>query len=179
MTDDEAGSEESAAAEASGAELLDHLGDDVSRSILACCAAAARSVGELAEQCDVSEATIYRRLNRLLDAGLLDEDTRIDATAVSGGKEYTTAVERVEVTLGDDGVDVVASERRGDDDVPTFTVVESDDEEREPVVDLQLRLPESLFSEFLAAWAELNRRAGGEVDPAIDGERLVDSLNAN
>lgn len=175
MTDENAESDGSAAA------VLDHLGDDVSRSILGACAADARSVGELAELCDVSEATIYRRLNRLMAAGLLDEHTRIDSTAVSGGKEYTTAVERIDVSLGPEGIEVhTDGAPTPDDDVPTFTVVEADgDGDPQQVVDLQLRLPENLFGEFLAVWAELNNRAGTEVSPETDGERLVDSLNAN
>ncbi|WP_254538846.1 ArsR/SmtB family transcription factor [Halomarina litorea] len=163
----------------SGAAVLDHLGDDVSRAILSACAVDARSVGELADRCGVSEATIYRRLNRLMSAGLLDEHTRIDSKAVSGGKEYTTAVEHIDVSLGPDGIEVRTDDPPTDDDgVPTFTVVESDGE-GDPVVDLQLRLPENLFSEFLTVWAELNRRAGTEVAPETDGEHLVDSLNAN
>ncbi|MFC7157896.1 hypothetical protein ACFQPA_20975 [Halomarina halobia] len=43
-----------------------------------------------------------------------------------------------------------------------------DPDEREEdgtrVVDIQLKLPEHLFSEFLTVWAELNKRAEAERD---------------
>ncbi|MFC7157897.1 ArsR/SmtB family transcription factor [Halomarina halobia] len=87
-------------------ELLDHLGDDVSRAVLAACANDTRSVGELAELCDVSEATIYRRLNHLIDSGLLEERPRIGGNAVSGGKEYRTAIQHVEIVLDEEGITV-------------------------------------------------------------------------
>lgn len=140
------------------ADVLDHLGDDVSRTILAACAADARSVGELAGLCEVSEATIYRRLNRLMNAGLLDERTRIDTRAVSGGKEYQTMVSSVDVGFDDNGIAVQTTARDDGQPLPTFTVVEPTDDGEEQVVDLQLRLPETLFSEFLTVWAELNQR---------------------
>ncbi|MFD1515785.1 winged helix-turn-helix domain-containing protein [Halomarina rubra] len=150
---DETGDDASDAADA-----LDHLGDEVSRTILAACSADARSVGELATLCEVSEATIYRRLNKLMDAGLLDERTRIDTRSVSGGKEYTTAVSNVDVSFDENGLTVRTTARDDDQPLPTFTVVEPAEDSDEQVVDLQLRLPETLFSEFLTVWAELNER---------------------
>ena len=141
------------------AEMLDHLGDEVSRTILAACSIEARSVGELARLCEVSEATIYRRLNRLMSAGVLDERTRIGSRSVSGGKEYTTTVSNIDVAFDDNGISVQTTSRDDDQPLPTFTVVEpADDEVDEQVVDLQLRLPETLFSEFLTVWAKLNQR---------------------
>jgi predicted transcriptional regulator len=138
--------------------MLDHLGDEVSRTILAACSTEARSVGELASVCEVSEATIYRRLNRLMGDGLLDERTRIDTRTVSGGKEYTTTVSNVEVAFDENGISVQTTARDEDQPLPTFTVVEPTDGDDEQVVDLQLRLPETLFGEFLTVWAELNER---------------------
>lgn len=139
-------------------DTLDHLGDDVSRTILAACSAETRSVGELATLCEVSEATIYRRLNKLMDAGLLTERTRIDTRSVSGGKEYTTAVSNVDVAFDENGISVQTVARDDDQPLPTFTVVEPTETDDEQIVDLQLRLPETLFSEFLTVWAELNQR---------------------
>lgn len=145
--------------ESDAMDVLDHLGDEVSRTILAACSADARSVGELATLCEVSEATIYRRLNRLMNAGILEERTRIDTRTVSGGKEYTTTVSNVDVAFDENGISVQTIARDEDQPLPTFTVVEpSDADLDEHVVDLQLRLPETLFSEFLTVWAELNQR---------------------
>ncbi|WP_247421632.1 ArsR/SmtB family transcription factor [Halomarina salina] len=149
--------------ETDAAEMLDHLGDEVSRTILAACAIEARSVGELATLCEVSEATIYRRLNRLMSAGILEERTRIDARTVSGGKEYTTTVSNVDVAFDDNGISVQTTARDDDQPLPTFTVVEpAEGDLDEHVVDLQLRLPETLFSEFLTVWAELNQRTDAD-----------------
>lgn len=135
--------------------VLDHLGDDVSRTILAACARDAHSVGELADRCDVSEATIYRRINDLLGAGLLEEGLRIGSGSVAGGKEYTAAISRIAVSLGSDGIRITTDD--AGDGAPSFAVTDPDDQEG--VVDLQLRLPEGRFGEFLSAWAELNDRA--------------------
>lgn len=137
------------------AAVLDHLGDEVSRTILAACARTAHSVGELSERCGVSEATIYRRLNDLMAAGLLEEQHRIDSGTISGGKEYTTALSRITVSLGSDGIGITTDDA-GDDGAPSFAVVGPDGGETGDVVDLQLRLPEDRFGEFLSAWAELN-----------------------
>ena len=134
--------------------VLDHLGDEVSRTILAACAREAHSVRELGDHCDVSEATIYRRINDLLGAGLLEERLRIDSESVAGGKEYTAALTRIAVSLGSGGIGVTTDD--AGDGAPSFAVTDPDD--REGVVDLQLRLPEDRFGEFLSAWAELNDR---------------------
>ncbi|MFC6838516.1 ArsR/SmtB family transcription factor [Halomarina ordinaria] len=142
--------------------VLDYLGDEVARNVLVACADGTRNVSELAGHCDVSEATIYRRLNRLIEAGLLEERTRIGKGAVSGGKEYRTAVRHVAVDLDAEGVSVrVDDPEGGDEPLPTFTVFDPNgrDETGTRVVDIQLKLPEHLFSEFLSVWAELNRRA--------------------
>ncbi|MWG33191.1 ArsR/SmtB family transcription factor [Halomarina oriensis] len=146
------------------ADVLDHLGDDVSRTILAACSADARSVGELAEVCDVSEATIYRRLNRLMNAGLLDERTRINTRTVSGGKEYRTTVSNIDVGFDESGIAVRTTAHDDEQPLPTFTVVEPADGTDEQVVDLQLRLPETLFSEFLTVWAELNQQTAADTE---------------
>lgn len=135
--------------------VLDHLGDEVSRTVLAACAERPRNVGELAEHCGVSEATIYRRLDDLMTADLLEQRPRIDSGTVAGGKEYTTAVERIDVSLGPGGIGVRADDT--EDDAPSFTV--ADPAADEQVVDLQLRLPEERFGEFLSVWAELNDQA--------------------
>jgi DNA-binding HxlR family transcriptional regulator len=140
------------------AETLDHLGDEVSRTILAACSVEPRSVGELATVCEVSEATIYRRLNRLMESGLLDERTRIGSRSVSGGKEYTTTVANVDVAFDDNGISVQTVARDDERSLPTFSVVEPTETGDEQVVDLQLRLPEGLFGEFLTVWSELNQR---------------------
>ena len=164
---------EMAADGSTDAAVLDHLGDGVSRTVLAACAERPRSVGELADHCGVSEATVYRRLDDLTTADLLEQRPRIDSGTVAGGKEYTTAVERIDVSLEHGGIDV----RKGDteDGTPSFTVADPVDDER--TVELQLRLPEDRFGEFLSVWAELNDQAFA--DAAGSPEVLAGSPNCD
>jgi predicted transcriptional regulator len=52
------------------------LDDDHARTILTATSDEALSAKELSERCDISQATVYRRVDRLTDAGLLAERTR-------------------------------------------------------------------------------------------------------
>ena len=52
------------------------LDDDHARAILTATSDEALSAKELSERCDISQATVYRRVDRLTDAGLLAERTR-------------------------------------------------------------------------------------------------------
>lgn len=57
--------------------LLDTLGKPSSRTILRETADTARTVDELLKVCDVSQTTIYRQVNELIDLGLLEESIRL------------------------------------------------------------------------------------------------------
>ncbi|MBX0286493.1 helix-turn-helix domain-containing protein [Haloarcula salinisoli] len=52
------------------------LDDDHARAILTATSDDALSAKELSERCDISQATVYRRVDRLTDAGLVTERTR-------------------------------------------------------------------------------------------------------
>jgi len=52
------------------------LDDDHARAILTATSDDALSAKELSDRCDVSQATVYRRVERLTDAGLVTERTR-------------------------------------------------------------------------------------------------------
>jgi len=52
------------------------IDDDHARAILTATSDEALSAKELSERCDVSQATVYRRVDRLTDAGLVVERTR-------------------------------------------------------------------------------------------------------
>ncbi len=71
---------------ASPNEQLDVLGNECSRTILVATQDGPRTAKELTERTDCSSATVYRRINDLLESDLIEECIRFD----SGGS-HTTA----------------------------------------------------------------------------------------
>ncbi|WP_148413952.1 helix-turn-helix domain-containing protein [Haloferax sp. KTX1] len=84
--------------ESSDDDLLDALGDDVSRGVLLACNRAPMTAEELAESCEVSESTIYRRLETLSGLGLVERTQRVDAPSKTC---YETVVDGLSIHLGD------------------------------------------------------------------------------
>lgn len=64
--------------EVSPAELLDLLGDEYTRRVLAAVADKPRTGREIIDATEVSKATVYRRLDDLQAAGLVESELRID-----------------------------------------------------------------------------------------------------
>lgn len=95
------------------ATLVDVLDDECARTILAATSTEPMSASELSDVCDVSESTIYRRVDRLDDATLLAQRTRPRA---DGHHEtvYVATLDRFEVELRD-GEFALSVTRRGDD----------------------------------------------------------------
>lgn len=93
--------------------MLNLLGDDYARTILRATDGTAMSAAELQESCDLSRATISRRVNRLVDQRMLTEQTRIEAEGGHHYHEYEAAIERLTVRLADGDFDV-SLELRGD-----------------------------------------------------------------
>lgn len=85
--------------------LLDALGDGPSRSILAACSERPMTAKELTERCGVSPTTVYRRVNRLVDRGLLAKRVSLDA-GPNQNTVYEPTFVRADVCLTPDGVDV-------------------------------------------------------------------------
>lgn len=82
--------------------LLDVIDDPDCRTVLEATSTDAYSATELADDCDVPLSTLYRKLDRLADAGLLEENLRIRRS----GKhvtEYTRRVDAVTVSVATDG----------------------------------------------------------------------------
>lgn len=97
------------------AEVVGLLEDDVARTILAATSVDAMSAGDLADRCDVSEPTVYRRLERLRAADLVAEGTELDP----GGDHYTVYRARfrrllVELQRGEYDVDIDLAEDPAD-----------------------------------------------------------------
>lgn len=87
--------------------VLDSLGGETARQIVRTVAETPQPVSELVDDCEASRATVYRTVNELCEAGLLDEHhdpfrhQRIVAVSVS----------RLEVALEDD-IAVTVAERK-------------------------------------------------------------------
>ncbi|WP_312911984.1 helix-turn-helix domain-containing protein [Natronosalvus caseinilyticus] len=87
------------------AAQLDVLGDECARTILVAASEGPRTAKELTERTDCSSATIYRRINNLLESELLAECIRFepDGTHTTA---YESTVDRVQVEIGETGITV-------------------------------------------------------------------------
>lgn len=80
--------------------IVELLSDSHVRTILSATSVEACSASELAERCDASDQTVYRRLERLEEAGLVSDRIR----ARDDGHHdtvYTASLEHVSITLRD------------------------------------------------------------------------------
>lgn len=89
------------------------LEDGTARQILTETSLEPMSATELSERCDVSEPTIYRRLEDLRECGLVEERTRPDPEGGHHHKVYSPTLERVSVELTEGRLDLQI-ERRTD-----------------------------------------------------------------
>ena len=79
-------------------DLLELLDDEYARAILEHTAEEARSARELVSTLSASRATVYRRLNRLEDAGLVEHRTRYDPDG-HHRKTFRATLDSVTVSL--------------------------------------------------------------------------------
>jgi len=93
--------------------LLDVLGSGLARQILVQALTEPRTAEELAERCDASEPTVYRRLDALVEYDLLAEDLAVN-TDGNNYRTYETDVRRVRVDVTTDGVEATV---QGDRDL--------------------------------------------------------------
>lgn len=87
------------------ADTLDLLCDDVARELVGALGGTPRSATALAERIDASRATVYRRLDSLEAAGLIESRVAIDGDG-HHRKRFRVAIEAISLRFGDDGVDV-------------------------------------------------------------------------
>ena len=94
-------------------EALELLADPYARELLVelsrdpCCGRA------LAEACSFSRPTVYRRLNRLEDAGLVEAETRLEPDG-NHCKEFALVRDSLAVTIADGAITVTARSSDGD-----------------------------------------------------------------
>jgi DNA-binding transcriptional ArsR family regulator len=98
--------------EASLPTVLDLLSDEYARGILTETSEEPMSAKQLSERCDASLPTVYRRIDKLTDAGLLDERTELRRDG-NHYRVYTAMLHRFALEL-DDGEFSATVERRED-----------------------------------------------------------------
>jgi DNA-binding transcriptional ArsR family regulator len=90
-------------------EVLALLSDDHARDILRAVDGDALPACELVERVEASRATVYRRLDRLTEAGLLETNIAYHPDG-HHRQEFSLALDRVELSLGADGVGIDADQ---------------------------------------------------------------------
>jgi predicted transcriptional regulator len=87
------------------AVLLELLGEELVRQILAATSREAMSAKELSETCDVARSTIYRRVEDMIDADLLVERTEIEADG-SHHSLYEANIDHLDIDIDEGTIDV-------------------------------------------------------------------------
>ena len=80
--------------------IVELLNDETVRTILQETSVESLSATELAERCDASQQTLYRRLEQLEDAGLVEDRTRVRKDG-HHDTVYTATLGHVSITLHD------------------------------------------------------------------------------
>lgn len=83
-------------------ELLSLLGDEYTRAVLEAIAETPRSGSDLVERTGFSKATVYRRLDRLEEAGLVESETVFDPDG-HHRERFRIAFEGATCQFGPDG----------------------------------------------------------------------------
>jgi len=92
-------------------QLMSALNDKKSRRILSETTQEALSAGEISDRCDIPLSTAYRKLEHLVDAGILIERVRLSSHP-DYTREYLLDVTALTVDIGgESGVSLVVSRR--------------------------------------------------------------------
>lgn len=95
----------------SAEELLVALADPDCQCILSATREGPRTAGELSDECDIPQSTIYRKLDLLTETMLLDERVRVNRNG-KHPSEYVRAFDRIVVDIDENcSVNVHASGR--------------------------------------------------------------------
>ncbi|WP_302081299.1 winged helix-turn-helix domain-containing protein [Salinibaculum rarum] len=86
-------------------DLLELLGQQRVRQILAATSRDPKSAKELGEECDVALSTIYRRVEEMIESDLLVERTRIESDG-SHHSVYEANVDHLDIDIDDGTIDV-------------------------------------------------------------------------
>ena len=108
--DSNAGPTERQNVEADHEAMLSLMSDDYARSILDALGEQPLAARELVERLDVSRATVYRRLDTLESAGVVESSMSIHPDG-HHRNEYRLTVEQMQLTFGSDGITVELTAR--------------------------------------------------------------------
>lgn len=86
-------------------DILDTIGDEMARRVLIALSENPQSAKGLAETCDMSLPTVYRRVDVLMEHGLITEETVV-AEDGNHYKEYRCNFDSTLISLGDERFDV-------------------------------------------------------------------------
>ncbi|MFP8957105.1 helix-turn-helix domain-containing protein [Natrialbaceae archaeon A-CW3] len=103
------------------ATQLNVLGDECARTILIAASEGPRTAKELTEKADCSSATVYRRINNLLESELLAECIRFEKNG-SHTTAYEATIDHLRVEIGSDGIAVSAA--HSDSSIETRALIE-------------------------------------------------------
>lgn len=84
-------------------EALELLADEYARQILKELVGTASPASALVDRCEFSRPTVYRRLDQLEEAGLIDADLEVDPNG-HHRKVYHNVLEEINLSLCPDGV---------------------------------------------------------------------------
>ena len=99
--------------------LLSLLEDEYARTIIVETYREPQSADDLSTACDADRSTVYRRIDRLQERGLLREEQRLDPNG-HHYKVYVARLEHVGIDVTEDGLDVTV-EYAEEDAADTFT----------------------------------------------------------
>jgi predicted transcriptional regulator len=86
-------------------ELLALLGDEYTRRVLQAVTEKRRNGQEIMDAADVSKATVYRRVEKLQNAGLVESEMVVNLDG-HHHEEYYAVIERADISLTPDGIEI-------------------------------------------------------------------------
>jgi DNA-binding transcriptional ArsR family regulator len=98
--------------DATPTDVLSLLADEYARAILLAADREPRTAKELSRVCDVSLATVYRRVSSLQEHGLVDEHSTVGDDG-SHRRQFETTLEELHVELSDGELDLAVATRDG------------------------------------------------------------------
>ena len=101
-------------------EVFALLDDEYARTILTATSIQPMSAKTLSEECDASLPTVYRRAERLVECGLIEEGTQL-ADDGHHYSVYEARLDRLTVDLEDGELQVTVEEKPTDDIADRFT----------------------------------------------------------